>query len=252
MSVSQVSPGLYLSGLDSALNLRVLTSRNITLVVNASGLDDVSYPQLDGLQVLHIPIQDHPHALLKQYFDPVAERIHQNQAGRTLVHCTAGRSRSPALIMAYLMRWTPTFRFTIWSQFESPAVSVFVCCVFLKLLFFYVFALHNSELVLVSVVSSGFRASASVRLMNSFYSSVRSLDPTPVSGGSWWTMRRPCSAGTQWGWWGRPAESCQKLCRTQRTLQRTVSTSDGLWSNSKSVPAPGSDSAGETKSSFWK
>lgn len=105
MSVSQVSPGLYLSDLNSALNLSVLSSRNITLVINASGLEDVSYPQLDGLHVLHVPVQDQPHAPLRHYFDPVAERINQNQTGRTLVHCTAGRSRSPALIMAYLMRF---------------------------------------------------------------------------------------------------------------------------------------------------
>ncbi|KAI3353991.1 hypothetical protein L3Q82_018540 [Scortum barcoo] len=105
MSVSQVSPGLFLSGLDSALSSSVLSSRNITLIVNASGLEDVSYPQLDGLQVFHVPVQDRPHAPLSQYFDLVAERINQNRTGRTLVHCTAGRSRSPALIMAYLMRF---------------------------------------------------------------------------------------------------------------------------------------------------
>lgn len=104
MAVSQVSPGLYLSGLDPALNLSVLSSRNITLIINASGLEDVSYPQLDGLLVLHVPVQDQPHAPLRRHFDPVAERIHQNRSGGTLVHCTAGRSRSPALIMAYLMR----------------------------------------------------------------------------------------------------------------------------------------------------
>lgn len=106
MAVSQVTPVLFLSGLDSALNPGVLSSRNITLIVNASGLQDVSYPQLDGLQVLQVPVQDQPHARLNQYFDLVSERIHQNQTGRTLVHCTAGRSRSPALIMAYLMRYT--------------------------------------------------------------------------------------------------------------------------------------------------
>ncbi|XP_031159683.1 dual specificity protein phosphatase 14 [Sander lucioperca] len=105
MAVSQVSPVLYLSGLDSALNAGVLSSRSITLIVNASGLEDVSYPPLDGLSVLHVPVQDRPHAPLRRYFDPVAERINQNQTGRTLVHCTAGRSRSPALIMAYLMRF---------------------------------------------------------------------------------------------------------------------------------------------------
>lgn len=104
MSISQVRPGLFLSGLDSALNRSVLSSRNITLVVNASGLEDVSYPQLDGLQVLNVPVQDQPHAPLRHYFDPVAERINGNRTGGVLVHCSAGRSRSPALIMAYLMR----------------------------------------------------------------------------------------------------------------------------------------------------
>ncbi|XP_034535247.1 dual specificity protein phosphatase 14-like [Notolabrus celidotus] len=104
MSVSQIRPGLYLSGLDPALNPGILSSRKVTLVVNASGLEDVSYPQLDGLQVLHVPVQDQPHAPLGQFFDLVAERINQNHSGTTLVHCSAGRSRSPALIMAYLMR----------------------------------------------------------------------------------------------------------------------------------------------------
>ncbi|XP_060929855.1 dual specificity protein phosphatase 14-like isoform X1 [Limanda limanda] len=103
MAVSQVRPGVFLSDLDSALNACVLSSRNITLVVNASGLEGVAYPQLD-LQVLPVPVQDRPHAPLSHYFDSVAERIRQNHTGATLVHCTAGRSRSPALVMAYLMR----------------------------------------------------------------------------------------------------------------------------------------------------
>ncbi|XP_053177548.1 dual specificity protein phosphatase 14 [Scomber japonicus] len=103
--VSQVRPGLFLGGLDSALSLGVLSSRNVSLIVNASGLDDVSYPPRDGLQVLHVPVQDQPHAPLDQHFDLVAERIHQNRTGTTLVHCSAGRSRSPALVMAYLMRF---------------------------------------------------------------------------------------------------------------------------------------------------
>ncbi|CAN9511257.1 unnamed protein product [Ophioblennius macclurei] len=105
MRVSQVSDRLLVSDLDSALNTSVLTSRNVSLIVNASGLENIAYPPLNGLQVIHVPIQDWPHAPLNQYFDPVAERIHQNQRGVTLVHCTAGRSRSPTLVMAYLMRF---------------------------------------------------------------------------------------------------------------------------------------------------
>uniref|UniRef100_A0A665UJP6 Tyrosine-protein phosphatase domain-containing protein n=1 Tax=Echeneis naucrates TaxID=173247 RepID=A0A665UJP6_ECHNA len=101
-NLSQVSVGLFLSDLDLALRLSVLTSRNITLIINSSGLENVSYPLLDGLQVLHVPIQDQPHTPLRQCFDHVAEQITQNQTRTTLVHCTAGRSRSPALIMACL------------------------------------------------------------------------------------------------------------------------------------------------------
>lgn len=104
MSVSQVRPSLYLSGLEAALSRSVLVSRNVTLIVNASGLEDLSYPELDQLQVLSVPVPDKPHAPLMHYFDRVAECISGNQKGSTLVHCTAGRSRSPSLIMAYLMR----------------------------------------------------------------------------------------------------------------------------------------------------
>uniref|UniRef100_A0A3B5AVW6 Dual specificity protein phosphatase 14-like n=1 Tax=Stegastes partitus TaxID=144197 RepID=A0A3B5AVW6_9TELE len=105
-TIQEFDSGLFLSDLDSALKLSVLSSRNVSLVVNASGLEDsVSYPELEGLQVLHVPVQDQPHAPLSQYFDLVAEGIHQNRTGSTLVHCTAGRSRSPALVLAYLMRF---------------------------------------------------------------------------------------------------------------------------------------------------
>ncbi|KAJ0022531.1 hypothetical protein NQD34_010021 [Periophthalmus magnuspinnatus] len=108
MSVSQVSPGLFLSGLDSALNVAVLTQRKIKLIVNVSGVSGVKYPQVPGLEVVEVPVQDWPHSDLGQYFDPVSEKIHQNlnQNHNCLVHCTAGRSRSPALVLAFLIRFS--------------------------------------------------------------------------------------------------------------------------------------------------
>lgn len=104
MSVSQVGPGLYLSGLDAALNRGVLTRRQVSLIINCSGLEEVRYPALDGLRVLHVPVQDSPHAPLHQYFELVSDSIQQNRSGSTLVHCSAGRSRSATVVIAHLMR----------------------------------------------------------------------------------------------------------------------------------------------------
>lgn len=110
MAVSEPSPGLFVCGLEPALKLSLLTRRNIKLIVNVSGIQGLQYPrvQVPDLEVVEVPVQDRPHAPLDQYFDSVSEKIHQvlQQNQSVLVHCTAGRSRSPALILAYLLRFS--------------------------------------------------------------------------------------------------------------------------------------------------
>ncbi|XP_034149968.1 dual specificity protein phosphatase 18-like isoform X2 [Esox lucius] len=103
MSVSQITPSLYLGGVDVVLKPTALSRRNITLIINATA--EHSCPQYKGVECLHVPVLDQPHASLACHFDTVAERIHNNQLGSTLVHCTAGRSRSPTLVIAYLMKY---------------------------------------------------------------------------------------------------------------------------------------------------
>lgn len=103
MAVSQITPTLYLSGVDTALNRAAITSRHITLIVNATV--EHACPEYSGVECVRVPVLDQPHASLSEHFDPVTERIHNNQAGSTLVHCTAGRSRSASLVMAYLMKF---------------------------------------------------------------------------------------------------------------------------------------------------
>uniref|UniRef100_A0A672S1Q8 Protein-tyrosine-phosphatase n=2 Tax=Sinocyclocheilus grahami TaxID=75366 RepID=A0A672S1Q8_SINGR len=102
MMISQITPSLYLSGVE-AVNQSVLEHRGITLLVNACA----EYPCLEyqGVRCVWVPVEDRPHAPLEQHFDSVAEQIQQNHTGSTLVFCSAGRSRSPSLIMAYLMRF---------------------------------------------------------------------------------------------------------------------------------------------------
>ncbi|XP_044075601.1 dual specificity protein phosphatase 18 [Siniperca chuatsi] len=103
MSVSQITPTLFLSGADGALNAALVSQKGITLIVNAT----LSHacPAYPGVEFVRVPVSDLPSARLGDHFDRVAERIHGNRAGGTLVHCAAGMSRSPALVMAYLMRY---------------------------------------------------------------------------------------------------------------------------------------------------
>lgn len=103
MALSQITPTLFLSGADAALNAALVSQKGITLIVNAT----LSHacPAYPGVECVRVPVSDLPSARLGDHFDRVAERIHGNHAGGTLVHCAAGMSRSPALVMAYLMRY---------------------------------------------------------------------------------------------------------------------------------------------------
>uniref|UniRef100_A0A3Q3L0B7 Si:ch1073-184j22.2 n=1 Tax=Labrus bergylta TaxID=56723 RepID=A0A3Q3L0B7_9LABR len=103
MSVSQITPTLFLGGADAPLNASLMSQKGITLIVNAT--INHACPAYPGVEFVRVPVSDLPSARLGDHFDRVAERIHGNHAGGTLVHCAAGMSRSPALVMAYLMRF---------------------------------------------------------------------------------------------------------------------------------------------------
>lgn len=103
MSLSQITPTLFLSGADAPLNAALVSQKGITLIVNATL--NHACPAYQGVECVRVPVSDLPSARLGDHFDRVADRIHGNRAGGTLVHCAAGMSRSPALVMAYLMRY---------------------------------------------------------------------------------------------------------------------------------------------------
>uniref|UniRef100_UPI0037E9B2A4 dual specificity protein phosphatase 18 n=1 Tax=Semicossyphus pulcher TaxID=241346 RepID=UPI0037E9B2A4 len=103
MSLSQITPTLFLGGADAPLNASLMSQKGITLIVNAT--INHACPIYPGVECVRIPVSDLPSARLGDHFERVAERIHGNHTGGTLVHCAAGMSRSPALVMAYLMRY---------------------------------------------------------------------------------------------------------------------------------------------------
>ena len=124
MSMSEITPTLFLSGADASLNRALVSRKGITLIVNAT--INHACPIYPGVECVRIPVSDLPSARLGDHFDRVAERIHSNRAGGTLVHCAAGMSRSPALVMAYLMRYrgTTLSQAHSWVQRSRPYVRL--------------------------------------------------------------------------------------------------------------------------------
>ncbi|XP_034039803.1 dual specificity protein phosphatase 18 [Thalassophryne amazonica] len=124
MAVSQITPTLFLGGADATLNPALVAQKGITLIVNATLCH--TCPLYLGVECIRVPVCDLPSARLGDHFDRVAERIHGNRSGSTLVHCAAGMSRSPALVMAYLMRyWGVTLRQAHrWVQEVRPSIRL--------------------------------------------------------------------------------------------------------------------------------
>ncbi|KAM8960769.1 dual specificity protein phosphatase 18 [Pelodytes ibericus] len=100
----QITNGLYLSNAKAASNKILLSTHCITCVINVS-LEKNCHVCSD-LEYLHYPIADTPDAFLLEYVETITDKIHnvEDNGGRTLLHCAAGISRSPALCLAYLMK----------------------------------------------------------------------------------------------------------------------------------------------------
>ena len=95
---------LYLSAAQAVTPQR-LRNHGITCIVNATL--EVRSPNVPGVEVMRVQVEDVPYSRLGQHFDRVADRIHEvgNRGGRTIVHCVAGVSRSSSLCIAYLMKY---------------------------------------------------------------------------------------------------------------------------------------------------
>jgi predicted protein tyrosine phosphatase len=122
-SLSQITEHIYLSNYNTAHNTKLLLEHDIRNVVTLSAspfaspftplvpTQRIKHEELGGEQLLISAIDCMKYPIIDNHFvevyDFIEECVSKNQ--KVLVHCVAGVSRSPTMVIAYLMkknRWS--------------------------------------------------------------------------------------------------------------------------------------------------
>ncbi|KAL7679723.1 putative Dual specificity phosphatase, catalytic domain, protein-tyrosine phosphatase [Plasmopara halstedii] len=97
----EIAPNLFVGSIHAAFNVEALKSSRITHVLNLAGTY-ATFP--DDFTYLSLSIRDKEYASLLSCLPIAAVFISAGlKKGGVLVHCSGGRSRSPAFAMAYLI-----------------------------------------------------------------------------------------------------------------------------------------------------
>ena len=102
--ISEIRPYLFLGDAQAAGNLQLLQSRGITCVVNATVDEPNSFPQ--HFAYTSIAIKDYTTQRISPFFELFRDVVDQARSrnGIVFVHCFEGISRSPTLVLSYLMQ----------------------------------------------------------------------------------------------------------------------------------------------------
>eukprot|EP01103_Thecamoeba_quadrilineata_P020277 TRINITY_DN8619_c0_g1_i1.p1 TRINITY_DN8619_c0_g1~~TRINITY_DN8619_c0_g1_i1.p1 ORF type:complete len:164 (+),score=24.41 TRINITY_DN8619_c0_g1_i1:89-580(+) len=102
--ISVIIPGfLFLGSVRAAYNQTELDAHNITFILNVAASEVPSGDRTE--RVLELPMKDEEQENLLPFLPRAFQFLQdvKNEGGCVLVHCVAGKSRSAAVIVAYLM-----------------------------------------------------------------------------------------------------------------------------------------------------
>jgi len=147
---------VYLGNERLASNEGMLSSLHIVAVVNVTW--DVPCLSKDRLEHLCIPVEDKDTANIMRYFDTAAAFIEKyvSRNESVLVHCQAGVSRSPTIILAYLMKCHGMNLKEAFTHFKTRRPYIFPNIGFWRQLLVYEESIFGKTSVKMVVTSIGF------------------------------------------------------------------------------------------------
>ncbi|KAH9424305.1 Dual specificity protein phosphatase 14 [Dermatophagoides pteronyssinus] len=112
-NLDMIVPGIYQTG-TTGLVIETLNELHIKLIINAT----YEMPLFKHTDIItfRVPIEDDSKEPIENYFDDVADLMEATRLRGygSIVHCMAGVSRSAALILAYMIKYTT---FTLFEAF---------------------------------------------------------------------------------------------------------------------------------------
>ena len=104
-AVSQIIPSLYLGPCSAASSKALLAAKRVTHVLSVGARPETV---VEGVTYTHVPLNDSPSSSIdsacqKAYTDIDNALKSRKNTGKILIHCSAGISRSPTIVAAYLM-----------------------------------------------------------------------------------------------------------------------------------------------------
>jgi protein-tyrosine phosphatase len=107
--MTEILPHIFVGNTSDAQDLGRLTKNGITHVLNCT--PDLPFLLENKYKCMRIDVLDLPSQNIRKHFDQAIEFIDSalRSKGNILVHCSAGISRSPTLVLAYMMKknhWT--------------------------------------------------------------------------------------------------------------------------------------------------
>ncbi|KAL4477656.1 hypothetical protein ABPG74_002806 [Tetrahymena malaccensis] len=103
--IANIIDNVYLSDYNTAQDIQVLTLCKITHIINCSPQNCINNFE-NKIQYLNVEILDEWEANLIENLDAIFKFIQksQRQNGRILIHCYRGISRSPSVVIAYIIK----------------------------------------------------------------------------------------------------------------------------------------------------